>query len=87
MGNLASLIGEVKQKVHTLIMVGDCVTEIKKTFAGLANLIQASDLEEAVRTAYFFANEPDVVIYSPASGNEENVEINGSRFLNFVNDL
>lgn len=87
MSNLASLIGEVKQKVHTLIMVGDCVTEIKKTFAGLANLIQASDLEEAVKTAYFFANEPDVVIYSPASGNEENVEINGSRFLNFVNDL
>lgn len=85
--NLTSLINEVKHKVHTLIVVGYCIEEIKKTFTGLTNLIQANNLEEAVKTAYFFANEPDVVIYSPASGNEENVENNGKRFLDFVNDL
>jgi UDP-N-acetylmuramoylalanine-D-glutamate ligase len=85
--DLTCLIGEVKQKVHTLIIVGEDIANVKKTFVGLTNLIQAANLEEAVKTAYFFANEPDVVIYSPASGSEEQVDINGKRFLRLVNDL
>lgn len=84
---LTSLIDEVKQKVHTLIMVGEDRANIKKTFSTITNFIQLNTLEEAVKTAYYFANEPDVVIYSPASGNEQEAETNGERFLNFVNNL
>lgn len=84
---LTSLVDEVKQKVHTLIMVGEDRANIKKTFSTITNFIQLNTLEEAVKTAYYFANEPDVVIYSPASGNEQEAETNGERFLNFVNNL
>ncbi len=86
-GDLTSLADSVKQKVHTLIIAGERNAAVQKTFSGLTNLIQVNDLEEAVKTAYFFANEPDVVIYSPACGNGENVERNGERYYKLVNDL
>ena len=34
-----------------------------------------------------FANEPDVVLYSPANGKEEDIENNASRFLQLVKEL
>lgn len=82
-----SLISQVKEKVHTLIVVGEKDNKASKTFSGLTNLITVSNLSEAVKMAYYFANEPDVVIYSPANGNEENIEKNANRFLQLVNEL
>lgn len=86
-GDLTSLTEVVKQKVCTLILTGEQNAAVQKTFSGLTNLIRVNNLEEAVKTAYFFANSPDVVIYSPANGSEENIDANGQRFLKLVNDL
>ncbi len=85
--DLSSLIDAVRQKVHTLIVAGEKNPAVQKTFSGLTNLIQVTNLEEAVKTAYFFANEPDVVIYSPACGEAIKIEENGERYSKFVNDL
>ena len=82
-----SLTNSVKEKVHTLIVVGGNDNKIFKTFNGLTNLIQVNSLSDAVKMAYYFANEPDVVIYSPANGSEENIENNANRFLQLVNEL
>lgn len=85
--DLTSLIDVVKQKVHTLILTGEQNAAVQKAFSGLTNLIMVNNLEEAVKTAYFFANNPDVVIYSPANGSEDKIDLNGQRFLKLVNDL
>lgn len=85
--DLTSLIDVVKQKVHTLILTGEQNAAVQKAFSGLTNLIRVNSLEEAVKTAYFFANNPDVVIYSPANGSEDKIDLNGERFLRLVNDL
>ncbi len=85
--NFVSLINPVKEKVHTLILVGEKDNKASKVFSGLTNLIQVANLAEAVSMAYYFANEPDVVVYSPANGKEENVEYNANRFLQLVNEL
>jgi UDP-N-acetylmuramoylalanine--D-glutamate ligase len=85
--NFVSLANSVKEKVHTLIAVGGNDNKISKAFNGLTNLIQVNNLSEAVKMAYYFANEPDVVVYSPANGSEENIENNANRFLQLVNEL
>lgn len=85
--NFVSLINLVKEKVHTLIIVGERDNKVSRLFNGLTNLIQVSNLAEAVGMAYYFANEPDVVVYSPANGSEENIEYNANRFLQLVNEL
>lgn len=85
--DFSSLASSVKEKVHTLIITGENNQRITKLFQGLTNLIQVNSLSEAVKMAYYFANEPDVVLYSPANGNEENIETNANRFLQLVNEL
>jgi UDP-N-acetylmuramoylalanine--D-glutamate ligase len=85
--SFVSLTNSVKEKVHTLIIVGEKDNSISKIFNGLTNLIQVNNLSEAVKMAYYFANEPDVVLYSPANGKEENIEYNANRFLQLVNEL
>lgn len=85
--DLSSLANAVKEKVHTLIIVGENNQTNTKLFNGLTNLIQVKDLSNAVKMAYYFANEPDVVLYSPANGKEEDIENNASRFLQLVNEL
>ncbi len=85
--NFLSLTNSVKEKVHTLIVVGEKNNSMSKIFSGLTNLIQVNNLSDAVKMAYYFANDPDVVIYSPANGCEENIEDNANRFLQLVNEL
>lgn len=87
MVDFSSLASSVKEKVHTLIMVGENNQKITKLFNGLTNLIQVKDLSNAVKMAYYFANEPDVVLYSPANGKQESVENNAERFVQLVNEL
>lgn len=82
-----SLTNSVKEKVHTLIIVGEKNNKVTKIFNGLTNLIQVNTLSEAVKMAYYFANEPDFVIYSPANGKEENIDNNANRFVQLVNEL
>jgi UDP-N-acetylmuramoylalanine--D-glutamate ligase len=85
--DFSSLANSVKEKVHTLIIVGENNQRTTKLFHGLTNLIQVNNLSEAVKMAYYFANEPDVVLYSPANGREEDIENNANRFLQLVNEL
>ncbi len=85
--NFLSLANSVKEKVHTLIVVGGRNNSLSKIFSGLTNLIQVNNLSDAVKMAYYFANEPDVVLYSPANGCEENIEDKANRFLQLVNEL
>ena len=85
--NFLSLTNSVKEKVHTLIVVGGRNNSLSKIFSGLTNLIQVNNLSDAVKMAYYFANEPDVVLYSPANGCEENIEDKANRFLQLVNEL
>lgn len=85
--DFSSLANSVKEKVHTLIIFGENNQRITKLFNGLTNLIQVNNLSEAVKMAYYFANEPDVVLYSPANGKEDNIENNANRFLQLVNEL
>ncbi len=84
---LSNMRNIVKQKVHTLIIISKQSDGISKLFTGLTNVIQSEDLVAAVKTAYYFASSPDFVIYSPASGNKEEIEAKGNNFAHLVRSL
>lgn len=84
---LSNMKNIVKQKVHTLIIISKQSNSISQLFTGLTNVIQAEDVDSAVKTAYYFASAPDFVVYSPASGNEEDIELKGNNFAHLVRSL
>mgnify|MGYP000473912578 CR=1 FL=1 len=87
----SELYGLVEKKVKALICIGDDTAKLHKAFTGKTPLvIDASNLEEAVRMAYKMGQKGDTVLLSPACASFdqfENYEDRGRQFKQAVRNL
>lgn len=81
----------VRQKVHTVICLGNDSRNLHEAFATQTDLmINVHNMKEAVRIANHFANKGDVVLLSPACASFdlfENYEDRGNQFKSAVRNL
>ena len=80
-----------KKKVKTLICIGKYNANLKNAFQrDIKDIYEVKDLEEAVDTASFLANEDDVVLFSPACKSDKEDETyieRGKQFTEIVKRL
>ena len=85
------LIDLVREKVRAIICLGRDNTKLKHAFSYTApTLVEASSMEEAVRSAYYLAKNDDVVLLSPACASFDlfdNYEDRGRQFKSCVRNL
>lgn len=91
-GNDYSIITDlVKEKVKAIVCLGVDNRKIHEAFQNDVQLIMnTGSMEEAVKTAYHFANKGDVVLLSPACASFDlfkNYEDRGTQFKQAVRDL
>ena len=87
--DLAEFMNLVKQKVDRLILIGEAAVRFAAAAqaAGVANIVQAGSLAEAVETARQLARSPQVVLLSPACASYDmfdNYEQRGRIFKQLV---
>ncbi len=91
-GNDYSLIEDmVREKVKAIVCLGTDNTKIHEAFKDITPLIvDTSSAEEAVQTAFQYANKGEIVLLSPACASFdlfENYEDRGRRFKSAVRNL
>lgn len=81
----------VEDKVGTLVCLGKDNTKLHKAFGKrVENIIDASNMEEAVSKAYYLASKGDTILLSPACASFdlfENYEDRGWQFKEAVRKL
>ncbi|MDR1725082.1 MAG: hypothetical protein LBR28_01655 [Bacteroidales bacterium] len=83
---LSTLIPSASEKVRILINIGN--EDRLKPFVGIVpTMINVANVEEAVKIAYEYASNDDVVVFSPACGEKENVSINATNYIRAINEL
>ena len=86
-GPLIELVGT---KVKSLVLLGEHTRNIKKAFAGCADMYRTSTMKGAVDFAYTQAKQGDVVLLSPANASFDmykDYKERGEAFKNAVNSL
>lgn len=84
----AKIVPVLKGKVTMLICVGADTSRLHKTFDGvIAEVVDASNIQDAVQKAYYSRQENVKVIYSPAGENGISYEAEGYLFTAEVNEL
>jgi UDP-N-acetylmuramoylalanine--D-glutamate ligase len=91
-GNAYSILnGLVGEKVSAIVCLGRDNSNLKKAFEGkVPAIVEASSMEEAVRSAYYLAKNGDTVLLSPACASFdlfENFEDRGRQFISCVRNL
>lgn len=85
------LMALVKEKVKAIVCLGVDNHKIVEAFTGVVpDIIETSDMNDAVRSAYYLAKDNDVVLLSPACASFdlfENYEDRGRRFKKAVREL
>lgn len=81
----------VKDKVKAIVCLGTDNKKIVDFFAGkVADIVETSDIKDAVRTAYYLAKDGEAVLLSPACASFdlfENYEDRGRQFKMAVREL
>jgi UDP-N-acetylmuramoylalanine--D-glutamate ligase len=81
----------VREKVKSIVCLGKDNSKIHQSFDEMIDIVVDSDnMEEAVRTAYYLADEGDIVLLSPCCASFdlfENYEDRGRQFKNAVRNL
>ncbi|MBP6429163.1 MAG: hypothetical protein KA273_02065 [Bacteroidales bacterium] len=84
----ASLMSVCEQKVSVLIVFGENTNMLKSTFKDIIpTILPVNDMNDAVLLASAVAEGGDVVLYSPANGEREDIEKRGLGFSSSVNNL
>lgn len=80
-----------KEKVKAIVCLGKDNMKLHEAFKGVVkNIVDASSMEEAVKTAYYLARNGDTVLLSPACASFdlfENYEDRGTQFKQKVRNL
>ena len=81
----------VRDKVKSIVCLGKDNSKIHQSFDNLIDtVVDADNMEEAVRTAYYLAEEGNIVLLSPCCASFdlfENYEDRGRQFKNAVRNL
>lgn len=81
----------VKQKVKAIVCLGKDNSKLHAAFVGvIKNMVDVSDMEEAVKAAYYLARNGDTVLLSPACASFDlfdNYEDRGNQFKQQVRNL
>ncbi len=81
----------VKQKVKAIVCLGKDNSKLHAAFGGvIKNMVDVSDMEEAVKAAYYLARNGDTVLLSPACASFDlfdNYEDRGNQFKQQVRNL
>jgi UDP-N-acetylmuramoylalanine--D-glutamate ligase len=81
----------VREKVRAIVCLGKDNSKLRGAFSGaVPTVVEASSMQDAVRSAYYLASKDDVVLLSPACASFdlfENYEDRGRQFKNCVRDL
>ena len=87
----SSLLPLVREKVKTIVCLGENVDSIKQAFEhSQVEIVFANSMEEAVNLSYSHANKGDAVLLSPACASFdlfENYEHRGYEFKSSVRSL
>jgi UDP-N-acetylmuramoylalanine--D-glutamate ligase len=91
-GNDYSMLkGLAKEKVKAIVCLGKDNKKLHEAFKGVVkNIVDASSMDEAVKTAYYLARNGDTVLLSPACASFdlfENYEDRGTQFKQKVRNL
>lgn len=89
-GDFASAVPKFKEKVKSLILMGEAREHIRRSLNGSPDYQEVDSLEEAVRLAAEKAYAGDVVLLSPACASFDmfkNYEDRGRQFKALVNSL
>ena len=85
------LLDLVKEKVIAIVCLGKNSAKLHTAFEGVVNnIVDVSNMEEAVKAAYYLARNGDSVLLSPACASFdlfENYEDRGIQFKNAVKNL
>ncbi len=65
-GDFDTLKAAVKENARAVVLLGEAKEKIRKALAGATELIEASDLKDAVKKAKNAARQGDSVLFSPA---------------------
>ncbi|CCK79375.1 UDP-N-acetylmuramoyl-L-alanine--D-glutamate ligase [Desulfobacula toluolica] len=79
------LIKAVKQKVKTIVAIGESKTHIKNTFETVCIVKKAQTMNHAVQKAFDSAAKNDIILLSPACASFDMYENYASRGDDFVN--
>ncbi|PID89737.1 MAG: UDP-N-acetylmuramoyl-L-alanine--D-glutamate ligase [Bacteroidia bacterium] len=90
-GNDYSSLKElVADKVKAIVCLGSDKDKIYEAFSNIKEIYDAASMEEAVRTAYYLANDGEVVLLSPACASFDlfdNYQHRGNLFKEVVSNL
>lgn len=91
-GNDYSVLHDLaREKVKALVCLGKDNSKISSAFKGIVNeIVEANNMEEAVRNSYFLADKGDIVLLSPACASFDlfdNYEERGRLFKEAVRNL
>ena len=89
-GDFSQLRHLVRDKVKTLVLIGEASEKIKMALGDLTETVMAQDLREAVRISCSMAVKGDVVLLSPACASFDmfvNFEDRGRQFKKIVMEM
>jgi len=80
----------LKQKVSTLILIGEAADKMEQSLKGCTRILRAAHLQDAIRQAFSEAKTGEVVLLSPACASFdmfEDYEHRGREFKRLVSEL
>jgi len=89
-GDFSLLRGLVRERVKSLVLIGEASEKIKKSLGDLTETVTAKDLREAINISHGIAKKGDIVLLSPACASFDmfiDFEDRGRQFKKIVMEL
>lgn len=89
-GDYGVLRSLIRNKVKTLVLIGEAKQKIKEAFDGIVPIEEASSMQEAVYISHHLAENGDIVLLSPACSSFDmfrDYKHRGDEFQKYVKEL